>query len=164
MYSRDREAIYPIGLGVFVESIKGYWFVSTRQCRLRKREVAWFIPKQQSRNNRKENQTAAMLKSQFMVDWKALEWNSEPGDSYECPSFLTTEKAACAPYDMRAGWLAPKVIRWSAPSSERAGLVRRGYIYMMTPIRSFTVSGTTPTQLVLPPMFGFNVGWWRVNT
>lgn len=33
MYSRDREAVCPIGLGVFVESIKGCWFVSTRQCR-----------------------------------------------------------------------------------------------------------------------------------
>ena len=65
MYLRDREAICPIGLGVFVESREGYWFVSTRQCRLRKREVAWFIPKQQSRKNRKENQTAAMLKSQL---------------------------------------------------------------------------------------------------
>ena len=87
-----------------------------------------------------ENQTAAMLKSQLKADWKALEWNREPGDSYECPSFLKSEKAACALCDMRVGWSAPKAIRWPAPSSERAGLVRRGYNILMTPIRSITVS------------------------
>ena len=31
MYSRDREAICPIGLGVFVESREGCWFITTRQ-------------------------------------------------------------------------------------------------------------------------------------
>ena len=67
-----------------------------------------------------------MLKSQLKADWKALGWNSESGDSCDCPSFLKSEKATCAPYNMRAGWSAPKAIRWLAPSSERAGISKNG--------------------------------------
>lgn len=57
MYSRDREAICPIGLGVFVESIKGYWFVSTRQCRMEREKLYGFYSKNNNRGSteRKSN-------------------------------------------------------------------------------------------------------------
>lgn len=75
-----------------------------------------------------------------------MEWNGEPGDSYECPSFLTTEKAACALDDTRTGWSALKAIRWPAPSSERAGTGKSGVTVLFDTDNEIYNSGTTSTQ------------------
>lgn len=82
MYLRDYEAICPIGLGVLVESIEGYWFVTTCQCRLNRfvslnrisphMILVGIQAGYSSQDLLKENQTAAMLKSRSEGRLKSL--------------------------------------------------------------------------------------------
>ena len=58
-------------------------------------------------------------------------WNSEPGDSYECPSHSNQRKRPARHVLMRVGWSAPKAIRRPASSSERAGTGKGGNLFIM---------------------------------
>lgn len=70
-----------------------------------------------------------MLKSRLEAYCQALGWNSQE----VLPLNSTFPKIRES--GLRVGWLAPKVIRRPAPSSERAGSSKRGIILYMTPIR-----------------------------
>ena len=103
MHSRDREAICPIGLGVFVESFRVFGFnppanvdgyVSIILTRRKKKKLRQCLSRERKRQTDKPCGEIASL-----------------GIAMNVPHCRKQRKRPARPGDMRAGWSTPKAIR-----------------------------------------------------